>query len=267
MSGHDGAISVVIPAYNAREFIRDAIASVHAQTVRAREVIVVDDGSSDGTGRLAGLAGARVVRLLNSGPAEARNAGIKAASGHWIAFLDADDTWDSEKLEQQVDLARSFRKAAVISCDRRTTRGGRVIERSYFATVAAYPRLARTRALAAHNFFGGVTSDFLTSGCVLLPSTLLVRRSVFESVGLFARQLRAYEDYEFLLRALARHPLGIVEQPLVTYRLHRGNLHDDREVMWINAKRLERLVRANPSQYPPGALETLAWVAYLPPVG
>ena len=270
MDDRANGISVVIPAFNAAQFLPEAIASVRRQTIRVREIIVVDDGSRDGTHLVASRAGAQVMRQPNRGPAAARNAGIHRATGRWIAFLDADDVWDPDKLEKQMLLAGTFRDVPVISCDRRTVRlktdstgNARIIEASHFETLDGYRRLVRRRK-AMNSYLGRVTEDFVRSGCVLLPSTLLVRRSVFASVGLFARRLRGYEDYEFLLRVLAVHPLGIVEQPLVTYRLHAANLHEDLDVMWVNARRFERLVRANPMHYPPGSLSALAWVSYLP---
>jgi glycosyltransferase involved in cell wall biosynthesis len=183
-------IAVVIPAFNARAFVADAIACVRAQTMRVSEIVVVDDGSRDGTGSVAARAGARVVRQRNRGPAAARNLGIRATTGRWIAFLDADDVWDADKLERQSHLANTFRDVAVISCDRRTVRNGRVIERSYFANLPGYPTLARHAADAGHSYFGRVTETFLARGPVLLPSTLLVRRAVFESVGLCSSRRR-----------------------------------------------------------------------------
>jgi glycosyltransferase involved in cell wall biosynthesis len=95
-------ISVVIPAYNAAHFLPRSLASVFAQTVAPHEVIVVDDGSTDNTGEVAASFGARVIRQENLGLAAARNTGIQHASGEWIALLDADDSWEPEKLARQV---------------------------------------------------------------------------------------------------------------------------------------------------------------------
>lgn len=95
-------ISAVIPAYNAEVFIADAIESVLAQTLEVAEIVVVDDGSSDRTAEIAaGFPRTRVVRQSNTGQAGARNNGIKAAKGDWIAFLDADDVWAPRKTEIQ----------------------------------------------------------------------------------------------------------------------------------------------------------------------
>src|SRR5262244_3231712 len=91
-------ISVVIPAYNAAAFIAEALESVRAQTRAAAEVIVVDNGSTDASPRLAEAAGACVLRLERPGVSRARNVGIRAATQPWIAFLDADDLWQPDKL-------------------------------------------------------------------------------------------------------------------------------------------------------------------------
>lgn len=101
-------VSVVIPAFNAEKFIGETLQSALAQTYRALEIIVVDDGSTDRTAELSeSLAGIRVIRQANAGPGSARNTGIRAASGDWIAFLDSDDLWDRRKTQCQLRYATS----------------------------------------------------------------------------------------------------------------------------------------------------------------
>lgn len=256
-------VSIVIPAFNARPFLSAAIASARAQTTAAFETIVVDDGSNDSTHVIAERAGARVIRQPNRGPAAARNAGIQATTGRWIGLLDADDIWHPEKIERQLRLSSLCPDAAVISCDRSTTRDGRVVEQSYLDTLEGYPSLVRYRIGSDGAYLGHVDQNFLKTGCVLLPSTLLIRRDVFSNVGFFCEHLCGLEDFEFLLRVLARHALAIVENQLVTYRLHDANLHDDISLMQIGATNLLRLVRANPERYLGGTSDALAWVSYM----
>jgi glycosyltransferase involved in cell wall biosynthesis len=99
------SVSAVIPAYNAEHFISETIQSVLAQTVEVEEIIVVDDGSSDGTGDVAAkFPKTRVIRRPNGGQAAARNTGIDAATGEWIGFLDHDDIWHSQKTEVQLQF-------------------------------------------------------------------------------------------------------------------------------------------------------------------
>jgi glycosyltransferase involved in cell wall biosynthesis len=113
----DPSVSAVIPAYNAEPFIGEAIQSVLAQTFEVSEIIVVDDGSSDNTSEVArGFARTRVIRRPNGGPGAARNTGINAASGNWIAFLDSDDLWLPRKTEIQIGYITSG--AGVIHANR-----------------------------------------------------------------------------------------------------------------------------------------------------
>ena len=111
------SVSAVIPAYNSARCVGDAIQSVLAQTREIEEIIVVDDGSSDRTGDVAaGFLRTRVIRRANGGPGAARNSGVHAASGEWIAFLDSDDVWLPQKTELQ--LTRITPEAGVIHCNR-----------------------------------------------------------------------------------------------------------------------------------------------------
>jgi glycosyltransferase involved in cell wall biosynthesis len=111
------SVSVVIPAYNAEQLVAEAIQSVLAQTHQVTEIIVVDDGSADNTSKVAeGYAKTRVIRQPNRGPGAARNTGIGAASGEWIAFLDSDDLWLPRKIEIQLGYITS--SAGVIHANR-----------------------------------------------------------------------------------------------------------------------------------------------------
>jgi len=110
-------ISVVIPAYQAVPYISDTIRSVQSQTLPANEIIVVDDGSRDETDRGAESLDARVIRQVNNGVASARNVGIRAARNEWIALIDADDLWETDKLELQWKASKLCPEAAVVLDD------------------------------------------------------------------------------------------------------------------------------------------------------
>src|SRR5215470_13556316 len=110
-------ISVIIPTYNAAAFVAEALASVRAQTQVAAETIVVDNGSTDASPRLAEAAGARVLRLDRPGVSRARNAGIRAATQPWIAFLDADDRWQPGKLAAQWQAVERCPEAGIVITD------------------------------------------------------------------------------------------------------------------------------------------------------
>lgn len=126
-------ITVVIPAYNAEYYLREAVESVNAQSLSVLETIVVDDGSTDGTATIAAKLGTRVIRQDRAGISAARNAAMRAAKGEWIAFLDADDTWMPEKIAQQWQVTEHYPQIGIISCDHCTYEADRVAEPSYLA--------------------------------------------------------------------------------------------------------------------------------------
>src|SRR5262245_41508013 len=109
-------VSVVIPCYNARPYLEETIRSVFSQTFTPCEILVVDDGSSDGSAHVAEGFGdrVRVIRQRNQGECAARNAGLQAACGEWIAFLDADDVWKPNKLELQVAAVRRHEEVVCV---------------------------------------------------------------------------------------------------------------------------------------------------------
>lgn len=114
------SVAAVVPAYNSAQFLPGAIASIRQQTAAIDEIIVVDDGSTDDTAAVVRRLGSdiRYIRQDNSGPSAARNAGIEAARSHWIALLDADDTWVPDKTRRQLALAERFPDLALIASDR-----------------------------------------------------------------------------------------------------------------------------------------------------
>lgn len=170
-------VSAIIAVYNGFPDVAAAIASALAQTYPAVETIVVDDGSTDETpGILAAIDGITVISQPNAGLAAARNSGIRAARGEWLAFLDHDDTWDAGKIERQMAALAATHDAEVAFCH----------ERYLFEGT---PPL----------WFRGPT-DGSTDICYL-PSAWLVRRFAFDRVGLFDESYRYAEDTEWLARA------------------------------------------------------------------
>ena len=106
-------VAVVIPSYNSRQFIEDTIASVRAQTLVPDEIVVVDDGSTDGTAELVEGLGVQCIRKQNGGPASARNQGVKETTAPLVAFLDADDLFLPDKLERQLTL---LSQGGIVAC-------------------------------------------------------------------------------------------------------------------------------------------------------
>lgn len=186
------SVSVVIPAYNAAEFIGETIESALSQTYPVSEIIVVDDGSSDKTAVVASAFPAtRVIHRPNGGQAAARNTGIQAASGEWIAFLDHDDVWDSRKTEIQLECAAP---------------GIGVIHGNRFEAITFGALWHRQ----AH----------------ITPSGAMVRRQTLAEVGGFeeSRNLMGVEDLNLWLRiALTDWGFARSEMGLFEWRSHRAN--------------------------------------------
>ncbi len=191
-------VSVVIPVFNRYDSLSAAVASALAQTERDIEVIVVDDGSTPPLTRDRLPDDPRVVVLTherNAGAAAARNTGIKNARGDFIAFLDSDDRWDSQKLTAQVALMR--REPAAI--------GGCITGfRSADGVVGELPKV------------GPDLTARLLLGCNLNPgTTLLCRRDVFDAIGVFDEHYARLEDWDWLLRFAPHFGLAAVPEPLV----------------------------------------------------
>ncbi|SMF58944.1 Glycosyltransferase involved in cell wall bisynthesis [Tistlia consotensis] len=196
-------VSIIIPTYNRVRVVEQAVASALAQSYPHKEVVVVDDGSSDGTlGRLEALDEPRL-RLLsspcNGGAARARNLGIAASRGGYVAFLDSDDRWEPWKLEAQVArFEQGPPELGLVYCGRRVTLpGGGELE--------IRPRLR-----------GRVFEELVRRNLVPLP-TVMVRRSVLDEIGAFDPLLPACEDWDLVLRIARRHLLDYVAEPGLLY--------------------------------------------------
>ncbi len=237
-------VSAVIPAWNAEKFLPEAVRSVQAQSLPVSEIIVVDDGSDDRTAAVAGELGVRLLRQTHQGVAAARNAGIRAAGQGWIAFLDADDIWEPEKIEQQWNALQKHPSAGMVSCDLCIVENGEVLSPS-----SLDPRNPDLDVL----YFPQIPHDFLACQMNYLPSGVLVRREAILSVGLFDESLHYNEDFECFLRVLARRPLVMVMRPLVRHRRHAGNASRNTLKMALSYSDVVRRMRRDPERYPPGA--------------
>jgi glycosyltransferase involved in cell wall biosynthesis len=213
-------VSVTIPVFNASQFISQAIESVLNQTYSDYELIVVDDGSTDDTASIVMKYGERLryIYQKNQGLSSARNTGIEKAEGEYLAFLDADDYWDKEKLKHQVAVLNNSPDTGVVYTALRVVdKDGHLIE-------------AR-RCLAKGHIF----SNLLTENCVVGScSSSLIRRKCFEKVGTFDETLSASEDWDLWLRIASHYSFDFVDLPLTFYRLHAGNMHKDLALMERN---------------------------------
>lgn len=203
------SISVIIPLYNKAASIGATLASVLAQTVQPLEVIVVDDGSTDGSAeRAEALAtqGVRVVRQTNGGVSRARNRGAAEAQGTHLAFLDADDRWEPEFVERMMASIEQLPDCGLYTTAYR-------VEGSDGRSGV---RCATKSGVA--DFFEQVKEGF-----VALPSASVVMREAFESTGGFPAGMKLCEDSYLWVKIADQHPICFIDEPLVTYRVGAEN--------------------------------------------
>ena len=226
MSRHRVPVSVLIPAYNAEDFLHRAVATVRSQTVDVEEIIIVDDESTDQTAALAERLGATVLRERHGGPAGARNAGLAVAKGEWIATLDADDVWHPKKLELQYDAVCAESELGLVFTDFDTVSAadGRIHKHSVVSDNSAFKGLRRKRLTPQAELLD--FADFLwelPARPIVLPSTAIFRRDLALAVGGFPAQVKA-EDTEFFLRLASRTVTGFLDVPLVAYMRHASQI-------------------------------------------
>jgi glycosyltransferase involved in cell wall biosynthesis len=193
-------ISVVIPAYNRVHTLARAIDSVLAQSCRADEIIVVDDGSTDATSEVAKMYDeVSLLRQKNMGVSSARNNGVMMAANEWIAFLDSDDMWHPEKLKEQVLYHKKNKGYKASYTDEVWIRDDKEVP---------IPKKFQKPEKA--------TFETCLSYCNIAPSSLLMQKKLFDALGGFDESLEVCEDYDFWLRILQKEPIALVDQKLVT---------------------------------------------------
>ena len=215
-------ISVVIPCYNANPFIAATIQSALTQEWADLELIVVDDGSSDGSAELVErmFPVVTLIRQANQGVAAARNNGIAHAQGEWIAFLDADDIWLPGKLHAQwATLQESPGARMAYTAWQVWTSTEPAPPPAYLAKLTA-----ESSNLARWAGATGWVYPQLLLDCVVWTSTVLAHKSVFAEAGVFDRALRIGEDYDLWLRASRITPILRVPRPLALYRMHPASI-------------------------------------------
>jgi glycosyltransferase involved in cell wall biosynthesis/polysaccharide pyruvyl transferase WcaK-like protein len=197
-------VSTIIPAYNAEHFIRRALDSALSQSIPNQEVIVVDDGSTDRTREVVATYQDRGVKLIShtqqKGAAGARNTGIRASTGQFVAFLDADDEWLPGKLQRQLDLIFKNPTMTFVSCRAALISGGQDVGDIYRGAAPAMGENA--------------WRSLLTYPCVATP-TVLARRSVLTTTGGFNRWMPVGEDQDMWIRLSLMGDVGHIPETLV----------------------------------------------------
>jgi glycosyltransferase involved in cell wall biosynthesis len=239
-------VSVIIPTYNRAGLVQQALASVKGQTCQDFEIVVVDDGGTDGTFEV--LSACREIRVLRHpsrrGVSAARNTGIKAARGKWLAFLDSDDLWLPDKLARQISWLEGAPELLICQTDETWVRRG-----------------VRVNKPASHRKVGGRIFLPSLARCMISPSAVMLHRRLFADHGAFDETLPAAEDYDLWLRLTWRYDVGLVDEPLI---IKRGGHPDQLSAQWgLDRFRIRALLKLLaepdlPGPYARAARQTLA---------
>jgi len=195
-------VSVIIPTHNRRDFVREALASVLAQTYQDFELVIVDDGSTDATRAIVQeFSRIQYVFQDNRGVSAARNRGVALSSGELLAFLDSDDLWQPRKLAMQIEFFAAHPEAQICQTEEIWVRNG----------VRVNP----------HSKHKKPTGDIFARSlqlCLVSPSAVMIRRTFFKRMGGFDETLPACEDYDLWLRIAVMEPVHLIATPLVIKR-------------------------------------------------
>ncbi len=225
-------ISVVIPTFNRIKILDRTLDSVINQTIKPYEIIVVDDGSNDQTGNWIKNKFPEINYFYqkNMGVSTARNTGIDMAKGDWIAFLDSDDEWNKDKLELQSKAIHNNKDIPLSHTNEIWIKNG-----------------VRINQKRSHQKFGGQIFNQCLKKCIISPSTVIIRKDIFNEIGLFDTSLPVCEDYDLWLRVTARYPVLLLEKELtIKYGGHSDQLSDiDSGIEKYHIISLEKLLLKN----------------------
>jgi glycosyltransferase involved in cell wall biosynthesis len=206
-------VSVIIPTYNRRDYLKEALDSVLWQSFRDFEIIVIDDGSNDGTREMIQEVYGSSIKYIwqeNQGESVARNRGLEAAQGEYIALLDSDDRWLKEKLTKQVKYLNENPIPGMVYSQAWIIDGtGKRIEGDPWG-IELYNDGIDLESLVFNNRISG-------------PSSTLIRRSVINKVGEFDSNIRYGEDWDLWLRIAKHFGIALIEEPMVEVRRHRNS--------------------------------------------
>ena len=195
-------VTVILPTWNRADWLQKSIESVLVQTFRDFELVVVDDFSTDSTAEILAAYSGKIRSIFltkNRGVSVARNAAISTSDSEWIAFLDADDFWHPEKLQKQIAQTKNRPECPIHFTDEIWIRKG-----------------VRVNPKKKHQKKEGWIFKPSLELCLISPSTVLLRRELFEIHGLFDETLPICEDYDLWLRLTAKHPVALLNEKLMT---------------------------------------------------
>ncbi len=192
--------SVIIPSYNRKPLLKKSVDSVLSQTIAEFELIIVDDGSTDGTGDLISSYHDDRIKYLsgeNRGVSYARNKGLRTATGDHIAFLDSDDWWSEVKLERTAEYIRKYPEINIFHTEEVWFKNGKILKQ-----------------MAKHKKPTGWVYLKALPLCCISISTAVINKTVFDDIGIFDESLEACEDYDFWLRATNKYEVKLIPEDL-----------------------------------------------------
>lgn len=217
-------VSIIIPTYNRYQLLKRAILSVLNQTYKNFEVIIVDDGSSDETLKIKDEFDVVYVYQKNRGVSSARNKGIKAARGEWIAFLDSDDEWHKDKLQKQIDFFKNNSHIKFCHTGERWIREGREVK---------YPK--RLQKPSGWCFYDNLQT------CKIAPSSVVLYKNILKDVGFFDENKKVCEDYDLWLRISKEYEMGLIKEKLITK--YAGNDQLSKTITFIDLHHIYSLLK------------------------
>ncbi|QOP43213.1 glycosyltransferase family 2 protein [Sulfurimonas sediminis] len=220
-------ISVIIPTYNRYKLLKRAIQSILLQTYLPKEIIVIDDGSTDATCNIQkDFPNIIYLYQKNRGVSAARNRGIEIAQSDWIAFLDSDDEFYPQKLQKQVDFHKENPDILMSYTQEQWVRNGVVVK---------IPK--KYRKIGKDAFIENL------SYCNIAPSSVMLHKSLLETVGLFDEHLEVCEDYDLWLRITCKHKIGLINEKLIRkYAGHDAQLGFRKNMDVYRIKALKKLL-------------------------
>ena len=196
------SISVIIPTHNRAPYLRRCVDSVLSQDYSFFEIIVIDDGSTDGTREVLekyiSLPNFKYFYQPNSGVSTARNLGIQKSLYPWVAFLDSDDEWNIKKLSHQMKVIECNQDALIVHTDETWLRNGKFLNQ-----------------MKKHQKYGGFIYEKCLCLCAISPSSVLIHKNIFADIGTFNEKFPVCEDYELWLRICVKYPVYFCEEKLV----------------------------------------------------
>lgn len=221
----ENMVSVIIPTYNSKDYICDAIDSVLMQTYKNLEIIIVDDGSTDSTKLQLKKYGGKIKYFFqqNKGPSSARNVGIKKSIGEYIVFLDSDDIWDKSFLEKMISFFEADRNLDFAFSDCYNFGKNGIISKSFLEKIGFFNDFS----ILANKEMGfrldkNILEYFIFKK-FLVPSTVIIKKKCLEEVEYFDEELRYGEIWNIFFKLLYRFNAGFYNSSLVGYRIHDKN--------------------------------------------